>query len=102
LDSLNIYVKYHIIPDPRYLADIVSASSHPTLAPLEVLASKLEDIKVLINDLDFNGVHEKGVELERATSDLSATTGVLHTATCPFCTKSSPAFGSVLGCGRFS
>lgn len=87
LDSLNIYVKYHIIPDPKYLADIVSASSHPTLAPLEVLASKLDDVKVLINDLDFNGVHEKGVELERTTSDLSATTGVLHTALAHFAPK---------------
>jgi len=87
LDSLNIYVKYHIIPDPRYLADIVSASSHPTLAPLEVLASKLDEEKVLINDLDFNGVHEKGVQLERSTSDLSATTGVLHTALAHFTPK---------------
>lgn len=84
LDSLNIYVKYHIIPDIRYLADIVSASSHTTLAPLEVLASKLDDVKVLINDLDFNGVHEIGVELERTTSDISGTTGVLHTALAHF------------------
>ncbi|MBP6023370.1 fasciclin domain-containing protein [Ferruginibacter sp.] len=84
LDSLNIYVKYHIIPDIRYLADIVSASSHTTLAPLEVLASKLDDVKVLINDLDFNGVHEIGVELERPTSDISGTTGVLHTALAHF------------------
>lgn len=87
LDSLNIYIKYHIIPDTKYLADIVSASSHTTLAPLEVLASKLDDVKVLINDLDFNGVHEKGVELERTTSDLSATTGVLHTALAHFAPK---------------
>jgi uncharacterized surface protein with fasciclin (FAS1) repeats len=87
LDSLNIYVKYHIVPDPRYLADIVSASSHPTLAPLEVLASKLDDVRVLINELTFNGILEKGVELERSTSDLSATTGVLHTAMAHFAPK---------------
>ncbi|MGG9963164.1 fasciclin domain-containing protein [Ferruginibacter sp. SUN106] len=87
LDSLSIYVKYHIIPDTKYLADIVSASSHTTLAPLEVLASKLDDVKVLLNDLDFNGVHEKGVEIERSTSDLSATTGVLHTALAHFAPK---------------
>jgi uncharacterized surface protein with fasciclin (FAS1) repeats len=84
LDSLNIYVKYHIIPDNKYLADIVSASSHTTLAPLEVLASKLDGEKVLLNDLDFNGVHEIGIEIERASSDLSATTGVLHTALAHF------------------
>jgi uncharacterized surface protein with fasciclin (FAS1) repeats len=87
LDSLNIYVKYHILPDNKYLADIVSANSHVTLAPLEVLASKLDDVKVLLNDLDFNGVHEKGVEIERSTSDLSATTGVLHTALAHFAPK---------------
>ncbi len=84
LDSLNIYVKYHIIPDNRYLADIVSASSHITLAPLEVLASKLEGTDVLLNDLDFNGVHEIGIKIDRPTSDISATTGVLHTALAHF------------------
>jgi uncharacterized surface protein with fasciclin (FAS1) repeats len=80
LDSMHIYVAYHIIPDARYLADIASANSHATLQPLEVLSSKLSEQKVLINDLDFNGVHEQGVELDRATSDISTTTGVLHTA----------------------
>lgn len=87
LDSLNIYVKYHIIPDARYLADIVSTSSHPSLAPLEVLASKLDGERVLINDLDFNGVYEPGIELDRAASDISATTGVLHSAKAHFTTK---------------
>jgi len=87
LDSLSIYIKYHIIPDTKYLADIVSTSSHTTLAPLEVLASKLDGVRVLLNDLDFNGVHEPGIELERVTSDLSATTGVLHTALAHFAPK---------------
>jgi uncharacterized surface protein with fasciclin (FAS1) repeats len=80
LDSLHIYVAYHIIPDARYLADIASANSHLSLQPLEVLSSKLAGEKVLINDLDFNGVHEQGVELGRSASDISTTTGVLHTA----------------------
>jgi uncharacterized surface protein with fasciclin (FAS1) repeats len=84
LDSLNIYIKYHIIPEAKYLADIVSASSHTSLAPLEVLASKLDNERVLINELNFNGVLEKGIELERSTSDISATTGVLHTALAHF------------------
>jgi hypothetical protein len=48
------------------------------------LASKLDDVKILINELTFNGILEKGVELERSTSDLSATTGVLHTALANF------------------
>ena len=80
LDSLHIYMAYHIIPDARYLADIASASSHFTLQPLEVLSSKLVGETVLINDLDFNGTHEQGVTLDRTTSDVSTTTGVLHIA----------------------
>ncbi len=80
LDSMHIYIAYHIIPDARYLADIASASSHFTLQPLEVLSSKISGEKVLINDLDFNGVHEQGIELTRSASDVSTTTGVLHTA----------------------
>jgi uncharacterized surface protein with fasciclin (FAS1) repeats len=79
-DSLHIYVAYHIVPDAKYLADIVSANSHTTLAPLEVLASKLDGERVLLNDINFNGVHEPGVELQRTTSDVSATNGVLHTS----------------------
>jgi uncharacterized surface protein with fasciclin (FAS1) repeats len=81
LDSLHIYVAYHIIPEAKYLADISSASSHFTLQPLEVLSSKLATEQVLINDLEFNGVHEQGVELLRSKSDVSSTTGVLHVAT---------------------
>jgi uncharacterized surface protein with fasciclin (FAS1) repeats len=86
-DSLHIYVAYHIIPDAKYIADIVSASSHMTLAPLEVLTSKLDHELVLINDIEFNGVHEEGIELDRAKSDFSATNGVLHTAKAHFAPK---------------
>ncbi|MEO8404734.1 MAG: fasciclin domain-containing protein [Chitinophagaceae bacterium] len=87
LDSLHIYVAYHIIPDAKYLADIVSASSHISLQPLEVLASKLDGERVLINDIDFNGTHENGVELDRPNSDISATNGVLHQAKAHFAPK---------------
>lgn len=87
LDSLHIYVAYHIIPDARYLADIVSASSHTSLQPLEVLVSSLEEERVLINDIEFNGTHEIGVELKRPTSDVSATNGVLHIALAHFAPK---------------
>ncbi len=87
LDSLNIYVKYHIIPETKYLADIASANSHITLAPLEVLSSTLSGEQVLINELTFNGILERGIPLERITSDLSATTGVLHTALAHFAPK---------------
>lgn len=80
-DSLYIYVAYHIIPGLQYLADIASASSQVTLQPFEVLSTKLDGEVILINELLFNGVLEKGVPLDRATSDVSTTTGVLHIAT---------------------
>ena len=86
-DSLHIYVAYHITTDAKYLADIISAPSHPTLQPLEVITSKLDNQAVLLNDIDFNAVHENGIPLDRLASDISATNGVLHTATAHFRAK---------------
>jgi uncharacterized surface protein with fasciclin (FAS1) repeats len=79
-DSLNLYVAYHVLPGIKYLADIISAASHVTKIPLEVVTSKLDGQTVLINDVDFNGIHEQGIELDRSLSDNSATNGVLHAA----------------------
>ncbi len=83
-DGLYLYMAYHILPDIKFLADIVTATSHETLAPLEVLTNKFINNKVLINDDSYttiNGlVHEPGVELDIATSDRSAINGVLHHA----------------------
>ena len=83
LDSLHLFVAYHILQDVKYLADIVIASSHATLAPLEVVTDKLVDnTKVLINDDEYSTitgtVHEPGVRLDPVNSDVSATNGVVH------------------------
>jgi hypothetical protein len=86
-DSLNLYVAYHILPGIKYLADIISASSHITKIPLEVVTSKLDGQNVLLNDVDFNGVYEPGVLLNRISSDNSATNGVLHSADSHFIVK---------------
>ncbi|HVG41640.1 MAG TPA: fasciclin domain-containing protein [Chitinophagaceae bacterium] len=91
-DSLYLYVAYHINTDANYLADIVTTSSLPTLAPLEILTPRLDDQTVLLNDIDFNGVHEKGISLDRARSDISATNGVLHTANAHFAIKNRQPF----------
>ncbi len=101
-DSLHIYVAYHILPDAKYLADIASASSHFSLQPLEILASSLDGEKVLINDIDFNGVHEKGAELQRSTSDISATTGVLHTSLSHFTAKTRTPYPVYWDLGDFA
>jgi uncharacterized surface protein with fasciclin (FAS1) repeats len=82
-DSLHLYMAYHVLPGPLYLADIITSNSHATLAPLQVITDKLlDDSIVLINDLSYNTingtVHEPGVEIDQAASDVSATNGVLH------------------------
>ncbi len=79
-NKLNLFMRYHILYEAKYLADIISASAHNTLAPLEVLTSKLSGGKVLINDDIFNGIYEPGFELLRNVSDLSANNGVIHQA----------------------
>lgn len=83
-DSLHLYVAYHILSGLKYLADIVSASSHETLAPLEVITDKVVNQKVLINDDEYSTitgtVHELGITLDATNSDISASNGVLHRA----------------------
>ncbi|AYD48290.1 fasciclin domain-containing protein [Arachidicoccus soli] len=79
-DSLHLFVDYHILYNANYLADIISSSSFNTWAPTQVITTKYTGDSILINDDVFNGVHEQGVELDRAGSDISATNGVLHDA----------------------
>ena len=77
-DSLHLFMAYHILYDARYLADIASSQSQPTLAPLEIVTSNLIGTTILINDVTFLGVHEPGAPLDRSASDISATNGVLN------------------------
>ncbi len=86
-DSLHLYVAYHILTDARYIADIVSTASIPTLAPLEVITPKLDGETVLLNDIVFNGKHEPGVELDRVKSDVTSNNGVVHSAKAHFAVK---------------
>jgi len=79
-DSLYLYVAYHILPDIKYVADIVTSASHATLAPLEVITTRVEGETVLINADIINGVQEVGSAFDRTNSDYSATNGVLHAA----------------------
>ncbi|GAB3412862.1 fasciclin domain-containing protein [Niabella aquatica] len=77
-DSLWLYVAYHISNGGNYLEDIASLSSIYTLAPKEIINTKLVGTKVLLNDDVFNGVYEPGAELNRRASDVTAVNGVLH------------------------
>jgi uncharacterized surface protein with fasciclin (FAS1) repeats len=86
-DSLHLYVAYHITTDARYIADVVSSVSIPTLAPLEVVTPSLDGQRVLLNDIVFNGNHEPGIELDRTNSDVTANNGVVHQAKGHFAIK---------------
>ncbi|MES2773016.1 MAG: fasciclin domain-containing protein [Bacteroidota bacterium] len=86
-DSLNLYCAYHILSGIKFLGDIIIATSHTTLAPQEVVSSKLENQEVLINDDVFNGVLEPGVTLKRPTSDVASNNGVIHDASAHFTLK---------------
>ncbi len=77
-DSLYLYMAYHILPGAKYVADIVSAPSHMTLAPLSVITTSLDGQTVLLNEATFNGVFEAGVAINRPRSDNSAINGALH------------------------
>jgi uncharacterized surface protein with fasciclin (FAS1) repeats len=77
-DSLNLYIAYHMLYDIKYIADIVSFTSHNTYAPQQVITQLLDGQNVLLNQATFNNVFEKGILMNRASSDIPATNGVLH------------------------
>ncbi|MFI1773418.1 fasciclin domain-containing protein [Thalassobellus citreus] len=77
-DSLNLFVAYRIVPSLSYLADLAVTPASLTKAPLEVVTFKLAADSLLINEQTFAGVLEKGVEINRSESDITASNGVLH------------------------
>ncbi|WP_066220259.1 fasciclin domain-containing protein [Formosa haliotis] len=77
-DSLNLFVAYRISPGLNYLADLAVTPALLTKAPLEVISIKLAADSLLINEETFNGVLEKGVQIDRAPSDETTTNGVVH------------------------
>jgi uncharacterized surface protein with fasciclin (FAS1) repeats len=77
-DSLHLYVGYHILDGLKFVADLVSASSHNTLIPNQVINVNVDGNIVVINEVTINGVLEPGVPMNRFISDISATNGVMH------------------------
>jgi uncharacterized surface protein with fasciclin (FAS1) repeats len=89
-NRLNMYVAYHILYGIKFLADIKISQSHTTLAPQEVISSKLDTLNpldVILNEDEFNGVVERGIFIKRLNSDVQATNGVLHEAAAHFSVK---------------
>ncbi|RZJ20601.1 MAG: fasciclin domain-containing protein [Acinetobacter sp.] len=79
-DSLWLYVAYHISTGPNYTPDIIQSSALYTLAPKEIVTTKFAGTKILLNDDEFNGKIEPGVEVNRTYSDISTSNGVIHEA----------------------
>jgi uncharacterized surface protein with fasciclin (FAS1) repeats len=86
-DSLWLYMAYHISAGPTYLPDIITTPALYTLAPKEIITTKFAGQKVLLNEDEFAGVIEPGVEINRTFSDLTASNGVQHEVKKPFTIK---------------
>jgi uncharacterized surface protein with fasciclin (FAS1) repeats len=87
LDSLNIYIAYHIVPGIQFLGDIITSPSHLTMQPQEVITTQLINNEVKVNEDEFNGVIEPGILLVRSKSDNASTNGVWHDAEAHFTAK---------------
>lgn len=86
-DSLNLYVAYRVLPGLNYLADLAVTPTVLTKAPLEVISLKLVADSLLINEETFNGVLEKGSQINRNFSDITASNGVVHSVESNFFIK---------------
>jgi len=86
-DSLWLYMAYHISTGPSYTPDIITSPAIYTLAPKEIITTKFSSQKILLNEDEFNGVVEPGVEINRTFSDVTAANGVMHEVKKPFAIK---------------
>ncbi len=80
-DSLYLYIAYHIVTGnnaPRYVADILSTQSIPTIVPQQVVTITYSNNQVLLNQATFNGSFEAGMLIDRPNSDNTAANGVVH------------------------
>jgi len=86
-DSLWLYMAYHISAGPSYTPDIISSPAIYTLAPKEIITTKFSGQTILLNEDEFNGVVEPGVEINRTFSNITASNGVQHEVKKPFAIK---------------
>ncbi|MFD2288277.1 fasciclin domain-containing protein [Pedobacter petrophilus] len=86
-DSLWLYMAYHISAGPSYTPDIISSPAIFTLAPKEIITTKFSGQSILLNEDEFNGIVEPGVEINRTFSDRTASNGVAHEVKKPFAIK---------------
>lgn len=77
-DSLYMHMAYHIVPELKYVSDLMLQSSHTTKVNNEIILVKVDRERVLINEEEWLGNIELGAEVDRGISDNTARNGVLH------------------------
>lgn len=87
IDSLNLYVAYHVLSDIKFVADLLTSTAHATKAPDEVVTIRLKGETVLVNEDVFFGVLEEGAPIVRSRSDIAVTNGVVHSVDKHFAIK---------------
>jgi uncharacterized surface protein with fasciclin (FAS1) repeats len=77
-DSLHMHMAYHVIPDLKYVSDLMLQNSHVTRVNNEIILVKVDGQRVLINEEEWLGNIELGTEVDRSASDNTTRNGVLH------------------------
>lgn len=77
-DSLYMHMAYHIVPDLKYVSDLMLQNSHVTKVNNEIILVKVDGERVLINEEEWLGNIELGAEIDRSISDNTTKNGVLH------------------------
>ncbi|KAA6342171.1 hypothetical protein EZS27_010069 [termite gut metagenome] len=74
------YVKYHCVPDRKYVTDLMATSTTPTYDSKQVLAFSMNKEVLLINDFKVGKIIEIGIPIDRNSewTDLTCANGVIH------------------------
>jgi uncharacterized surface protein with fasciclin (FAS1) repeats len=82
-DSLYLYMAYHIIDDDKennllYVSDIVQLAQLVTFVPNQFISVMTNKDSILLNEVEFAGVIERGYSVDRINSDNTSANGVFH------------------------
>ena len=77
-DSLNLFVRYHILKGLYYAADMPILSSYDTYVLNEVITVSALADSVFLNRQNIDNVFEKGAAIIRENSDYFSANGVLN------------------------
>jgi uncharacterized surface protein with fasciclin (FAS1) repeats len=77
---LKNFIYYHVVPDRKYVTDLIYASSSTTIVPQKVLTYTLSKDSLFINRFIIGKLNEPGVPVDRSSdyTDLTCSNGVIH------------------------